>query len=153
MLKKKLQYFGQLMRGLISWKKSLMLGKKEGGRRRGWQRTGWLNGTIDSVDMSLSKLREMVKDREAWCAAVHGVTKSQTQLSDYWTTTGWGGCCSIMNCWCLVVGFSVMNCCCLTAKLCPILLWPNGLPVSSVHGIFWARILEWVAISSSRSSS
>ena len=75
MLKLKLQYFGHLMQRAVSLEKNLMLGKKEG-RRRGWQRTRWLNGIIESMDMSVSKLREMVKDRGAWCAAVHGVTKS-----------------------------------------------------------------------------
>ena len=81
-LKLKLQYFGHLMRTVNSMEKTLMLGKMEGRRRRGWQKTKWLNGLIDSTDVSLSKLREMVKNREAWCAAVHGVTKSQTRLRD-----------------------------------------------------------------------
>ena len=83
MLKLKLQYFGHLMRRTDSLEKTLMLGKTEG-RRRGRQRMKWLDGIMSSVDMSVSKLQEVVKDRESWCAAAHGVAKSQTQLSD-WT--------------------------------------------------------------------
>ena len=124
MLKLKLQYFGHLMRRAGSMEKTLMLGKTEGKRRREWERMRWLDSITNSMDMNLSKLWGIVKDREAWGTAAHGVTKSQTQLSD-WTTT-------------------------FKEREIPASSLPWALPDSSVHRISQARILEWVVMSFSR---
>ena len=149
MLKLKLQYFGHLMRRVDSLEKTLMLGGIGGRRRRGRQRMRWLDGITDLTDVSLSEFREMVIHRGVWCAAIHGVAKSRTGLSD-WTELNWTVPEIMQVCdklWKEMKVFVSQSC----LTLCK--LTDCSLQGSSVHGILQAIILKWVAISFSRGPS
>ena len=156
-LKLKLQYFGHLMRRIDSLEKTLMLGKIESRRRRGWQRMRWLDGFMDAMDVSLSKFQELVMDREDWQAAVHGVTKIQTWLRDWielnWSKTSGYPCYqdgfshnSLRKCiHCTGAGQSLYHLVVFWSFSCvQLFVTPWTVAHHASHGISQARILEWV---------